>query len=333
LEYGFQQPEHASFPPIVHVETTNACNLRCIHCPHHDVKSVIPDYRASFMDLGLWKRVAEEVAAHPAALRLTPDGEPMLHPDWIEQVRHVQAVGVKTLTFNTHGMFLEGPRAEVLLQASKTDTVVEVSLDGFFKDTYEKIRVRGDYDRILKNIFTFADARKGKKNVKLMVSVVAQPEIAHEEIELFDRFWSKVVDKVIIRNYVDTKGLTPRKNIDERVVDERWPCPVVFTRMVVTWDGRVRFCPDDWMKDTTLATLEEAGSLAAIWTSERFRALRESHLAGRFEHPTCAGCTDWKTIRWGKDYTAALRDVQRDQKQTSNLVFLWNRARDGAATG
>lgn len=336
MNYGFQQPRDATFPPIVHVETTNACNLRCIHCPHHDVKAVIPDYQAQVMANPLWRRIVDEVACHGAALRLTPDGEPMLGKSWIEQVRYAQDQGVDTLAFNTNGMFLEGEKAAVLLRDTPMKVSVEVSLDGFYRETYERIRVRGNYPRILRNIMAFITERDRlrRDQVKLMVSIVQQPEVSDAEIEAFDTFWSQLADKVIIRNYVDTKGLTPKKHIEERQVLERWPCLVLFTRLVVTWDGRVRFCPDDWQKATTLTTLEEAGSLQAVWQSERFQALRQSHLSGEFTHPTCARCTDWKVIRWGADYTKALATLFDPTAPTpagSARAFLWNQDRDGRA--
>jgi hypothetical protein len=337
MEFGFIRPEHENFPPIVHVETTNICNYRCIHCPHSDVKKAIPGYQAKQIGMDLWKRVVDEVSQFPAVLRLTPDGEPMLLNDWDEQVRYAKKRGVHTFAFNTHGMFLEGSKAEVLLEPSDTRVSVEISLDGFFRNTYESIRVKGDYRRVVKNILDFLLERDRRKlsNVKVMVSIVQQPEVSAEELHTFDTFWSQMVDKVIIRNYVDTKGLTPKKNIDEREVEQRWPCPVVFTRLVVTWDGRVRFCPDDWLKTTTLTTLDEAGSLQAVWQSEAFRRLRESHLNGTFNHPTCSTCTDWKVIRWGADYVAALSSLFSDPENAPRTSppsverYAWNQERDG----
>lgn len=336
MDYGFLKPADAQFPPIVHVETTNICNLRCIHCPHSDVKAAIPDYRAQTIEMPLWRRIVDEVAQHKAALRLTPDGEPMLLKTFVEQVQYAQDAGIDTLAFNTNGMFLEGEKAAVLLRDTPMKVSVEVSLDGFYRDTYERIRVRGDLRRIMRNIMAFLVERDRlrRDNVKVMVSIVQQPEVSDEELAVFNTFWSQIADKVIIRNYVDTKGLTPKKNIEERQVEERWPCLVVFTRLVVTWDGRVRFCPDDWQKATTLTTLEEAGSLQAIWLSEKFQALRQSHLDGTFSHPTCASCTDWKVIRWGADYTRALSALFSGTPAPAGDTikeFVWNQERDGRA--
>ena len=333
MEYGFLKPQDKIFPPIVHVETTNICNLRCIHCPHADVHNIFPDYTPQNISMDLWRRIVDEVSQYPSSLRLTPDGEPLLLKDFVEQVAYAQQKEVHSFSLNTNGSLLEGDKAEVLLCPGSARISVEVSLDAFFRDTYEKIRVGGDYPRIIRNIMNFVSERDRRKldNVKLLVSIVQQPEVPEGELELFNRFWSQVADKVIIRNYVDTKGLTPKKKVDERVVKERWPCLVLFTRLVVTWDGRVRFCPDDWCKTTTITTLDEAGSLKAIWQSEKFRELRRQHLEGTFENPTCATCTDWKVIRWGSDYTAALERVfsGEDQDSEDNLKYLWAEAHDG----
>ncbi len=327
MEYGFLRPEDEIFPAIIHVETTNICNLRCIHCPHSDIKK-IPHYKPQSISMDLWRRIVDEVRLYPSALRLTPDGEPLIVKEFVDQVAYAQDKGIHTFTLNTNGMLLEGEKAKVLLCPTQTRISVEVSLDGFYRDTYEKIRVGGDYLRVLRNIMNFISERNKRElnNVKLMVSIVQQPEVPDREAELFNRFWSQIADKVIIRNYVDTKGLTPKKMIGERKLEKRWPCSVVFTRLVITYDGGIRFCPDDWMKTTTLSTLDDADSLKAVWQSESFEKLRRSHLKGIFDHPTCSNCTDWKVIRWGADYTTALNSVFSDVKQKSdnNMKYLWN---------
>ncbi len=334
MKYGFIKQEDEIFPPLVHVENTNVCNLGCIHCPHYDIMKIIPGYRPQSISMELWKRIVDEVAQYPCVLRLTPDGEPLLPGDFVEQVRYALDKGVHTFTLNTNGVYLEKERAEVLLTAGKSKIAVEISLDGLFRKTYEKIRLKGNYHRVMRNImnFIYERNRRGLDNVKILVSIVQQPEVPEDELALFDRFWSQMVDRVIIRNYVDTKGLTPKKNVDDRVVPSRWPCPVLFTRLVVTYDGTVRFCPDDWQKTTCLSSLQEAGSLRVIWQSPEFQRLRRSHLDNSFTHPTCTVCTDWKVIRWGQDYYTALNRIFsaeiQDMEEEDNLKYLCDRDRD-----
>lgn len=310
--YDFLEKGDEAFPRIVHIETTNVCNIKCIHCPQADPYNLIPGYKPQYIQMDVWKKVVDEVAEYGRVLRLTPDGEPMLMKEWVEQVNYALEKGVETFCFNTHGLFMEGDKMDVLLQETDTNIAVEFSLDALWKTSYDRIRVASDYNKVMKNIFVFLDEIKRKKrdNVKVFVSCVVQPELDDDEFTHFKKFWEPLVDKVITRRYVDTKGLTPFKPEVEIVRDKRWPCLVLFTRMVVTYDGRVRFCPDDWLKHSTIGDLKES-SIQELWSGKVISTIRQKHLDGKFgeSHPTCAKCTDWKVIEWGNDYTTALETV------------------------
>ena len=65
MQYGFPKPKYENFPPIAHVETTNVCNLCCIHCPHTDTKNIIPNHSANYMKLPLSRRVVDEGSKYP----------------------------------------------------------------------------------------------------------------------------------------------------------------------------------------------------------------------------------------------------------------------------
>ena len=204
-----------------------------------------------------------------------------------------------------------------MLNPRGTRVAVEVSLDALYRDSYDRIRVGSDYDRVLKNIFTLLRERRRRGlagQIKLMVSIVNQPELQEGEFDSFIRFWEPAVDKVIRRTYVDTKQIMPEKKVPPTAESgpapqgDRWPCLVPFTRIVVTYDGSVRFCPDDWRKETVIGNVRES-TLEELWRSPQMQQLRQSHLNGAIEHPTCAACTDWQVIRRGYDYTVALNDL------------------------
>lgn len=312
MRYGFQKESDINFPPIVHVETTNICNLKCIHCPHNDIMNCIPDYKPQSISFELWKKIVDEVSQYPVALRLTPDGEPMIVSDWVNQIQYLIDKKIDIFSFNTNGTLLSDDKLYVLLQESQTKIAIEISLDALFKDTYESIRKGSDYIIVMKNILNllFEIKKRKIKNIKVMVSIVIQPEVDEKEVEQFKRFWEHLVDKVIIRNYVDTKGLTPSKPKPESEVIQRWPCLVPFTRMVVTYDGGIRFCPDDWKKETTIGNLNQQ-SISEVWHGAILNSIRQKHLNCDFNdaHQTCTFCNDWQVIKWGYDYTFVLNSL------------------------
>lgn len=323
MRHGFKQDRHRLFPPILHVENTNICNIRCIHCPQADPFTLVPGYRPQSMPLDIFERVIREAAQYPCAIRMTPDGETLLpkeFPDMLDLIIRHQAY---LFAFNTNGLLLEGHILECLLSPGQVRIAVEISLDALYPESYARIRVGSNYARVLKNIFTLLAERDRlglRDRIKVLVSIINQPELAEGEYDQFIRFWEPLVDKVIRRSYVDTKAIMPQKFAPE-VADGatcqavsaasgsgRWPCVVPFTRLVVTYDGTVRFCPDDWRKETTLASVRDT-TLAEIWQSEVFASLRRSHLDASISHPTCLACTDWQVIRWDYDYISALNDL------------------------
>jgi radical SAM protein with 4Fe4S-binding SPASM domain len=323
MKYGFLEERHRDFPAIVHVENTNICNIRCIHCPQADPYRIVPGYKPQTMSMEVFERVVQEVAQYPAALRMTPDGETLLPKEFKDMVAMILERKLHLFSFNTNGLLLEGGVLESLLSGGETRIAIEVSLDALYRESYDRIRRGSNYERVMKNLFTllYERSRRGLEDkVKVMVSIINQPELEGGEHDRFIRFWEPLVDKVIRRTYLDVRKMMPEKEIPS-VADgetrkhhvggkgqERWPCVVPFTRLVVTYDGHVRFCPDDWEKTTTLGSVQET-SLAEIWTGKAMVDLRNSHLDLRFAHPTCLACREWKAVRWGYDYTAALNDL------------------------
>ncbi|SKB67188.1 radical SAM additional 4Fe4S-binding SPASM domain-containing protein [Acetoanaerobium noterae] len=297
-----------NFPDITHVETTNVCNLKCIHCPQSDLSS-IPNYEPIYMELDIFKRIAMEIGKHNGILRLTPDGEPLIHRDWIKQVELALSSGVDIFCFNTNGILLSDENMEILFKTTETKVVIEISIDALYPDTYKKIR-GGDYSKLMKNIFTLLNEKNKRSvnNIKVMVSCVIQPELENQEYQQFVKFWEPLVDKVITRHYVDTKGLTPQKPEVQFIPKKRWPCPVVFTRLVIGMDGKIRFCPDDWLKKSVVGDINK-DTIEEIWKSKYMNNLRASHMNEIFDNALCNSCTDWSVIRFGNDYVKALKDL------------------------
>ncbi len=314
IKYGFRSEDEKEFPSMVHLETNNICNIKCIHCPQSDL-SKLPDYKPQSMGFEIFKKITDEVAENDSILRLTNDGEPLIHKNMVDMVEHVYDKKVRIFTFNTNGLLLEGKILDSILKLSNTLVSIEVSLDAFYKKTYEKIRVGSDYNRVLRNIFDFVYSRDKKKldNIKIVTSIIDQPE-AIEEMDIFKEFWSQVVDDVIIRKYVSTKDLLEMKNQEYDTNIERWPCLLPFRRIVVGPDGKVRFCPDDWKKESVIGDVND-GSLKDLWQGEKYSNLRRIHLEGKWEEIVpCNYCKEWQVLKWDYDYQHALDKLFRNEK-------------------
>ena len=120
LELPVKEGFYLDTPPLVWLELTKRCNLRCEHCyidgglarpnelSSHQIHAIIDE----LADMGVW------------AIAVT-GGEPTLHPDFSDFVHHARRRGL-LVGIATNGMFLN---QELLDSLPKDGVVISVSLD------------------------------------------------------------------------------------------------------------------------------------------------------------------------------------------------------------
>lgn len=308
MKYGFLKTKDKIFPPMVVLGITNVCNNRCIMCPY---KQIIKEnwYKPEFMKGALYKKIIDEIAKHPGTvLRLTPDGEVLLHPKIVEYVKYAKGKGIKTISFDTNALALDKEKAIGLLRAGLD--LINISLDAFKKETYLKVRQGSNYEKVMVNTHRFIELRnKGEYKTKITVSIVDQPEVA-SEIEDFITYWSQRVDRVIRRKYLGCMGLVGKEKEGFKNV-KRWPCKFIFTRTNIGPDGIMRFCNDDWYEQTVVGDLKFQ-SIEEVWQSRRYQQVREHHLKSKYDKEAyCRNCTEWQSAEWNYDYFYVLNKVLR----------------------
>jgi MoaA/NifB/PqqE/SkfB family radical SAM enzyme len=309
--YGFVKPEHAEFPPILIIAVTNVCDMACIHCAHPVMKKAA-GYKATFMDPAIHSRIVQETRRFKDQLwvfRYAADGESILHPKFLDMVEETKNAGIGPVDLTTNAMALSEEMMKRLLRAPID--VIDVSLDAYSRETYEKIRKRGKFDRVTANLKRLIELRDELGSpTRIMTSIIQQKE-ALGEVEAFQAFWGQYVDEVLVRGLNTDLGIV---NASETyfVEDlERWPCPQFWKRVTINHRGEVRFCVEDWFNRGPVGNVMEQ-SIQDIWKSpvyERFRAL---HATGRWgEMNLCKPCMDWQHMRWDHGFEKAIEKVMR----------------------
>jgi radical SAM protein with 4Fe4S-binding SPASM domain len=104
-------------------------------------------------------------------LQLQGMGEPMMHPRFFDMVASAAERGVRVST-NSNLTLLNARRAELCVH-SGLDTV-HVSIDGATTQTYEFIRTRGRFDRVVANVRMLISTRQrlGSERPRLRMVVV-----------------------------------------------------------------------------------------------------------------------------------------------------------------
>ncbi len=307
--FGFVAPEHAEFPPILIIAVTNVCDMACIHCAHPVIKSK-PGYRGTFMAPELHTKIVEETKQFKDQLwvfRYAADGESLLHPKYLDFVEETKAAGIGPVDLTTNAMSLTEAMMRRLLLAPID--VIDVSLDAYSKATYEKIRKRGKFDRVVANLRRLIELRDELRSpTKIMTSIIQQSE-ALDEVEAFKAHWGQYVDEVLVRGLNTDLGVV---NVKETYFDRelaRWPCPQFWKRVTINHEGDIRFCVEDWFNEGVVANIRDH-SIQEVWQSPIYERFRELHRTGRWgDMRMCKPCLDWQHMEWDHGFEKAIKKV------------------------
>lgn len=298
----------ADFPQMLIFDVTNECNLHCVHCPHDELAGK-NDYERKHLDLRLFKKIVLQNKNKPLQfIRITGDGEPLIHPNIIAMLEICKTETNIPVNITTNGTLLNERVAEQIL-ALNLD-VIDISLDALYKESYEKIR-GFHYEMVMKNVFNFLFLkRRLKAKTKIMVNAINRPGMSRE-IKAFVKYWEKLADFVVIRNLHSASGTVnyiPLKKEREKI--ERYPCPHLWKRLTIDFNGNVKFCAHDWGNSSIIGNIN-ADRLSDIISGKKLRIIRDSHLNGNYDKiEICKNCIDWSSVKWDLGYEKVMRKLE-----------------------
>jgi MoaA/NifB/PqqE/SkfB family radical SAM enzyme len=160
---GPSSPTPASTPPAtgsgdlgaplyVAWQVTNECNLACLHCIEESGPGKA--FHDELSDEQVF-RVLEQAMDLEIPYLSFSGGEPMVHPRFFDMVAYVCGRNGQ-LKIETNGAYLSPDNCERLQRLGVK--AVQVSLDGASRETFNRMRVRGDFDRTVEGIRTLRTA-------------------------------------------------------------------------------------------------------------------------------------------------------------------------------
>jgi len=287
-------PFSTRVPIHVDIELSSYCNLKCTMCPHGD-KNI--ELEQGFIDTVLAKKIIDECGRYGvASLKFSGRGEAMLHPDFVDLIKHAKAAGLLDIMFNTNGLNLTEEIARELVN-SQIDLII-ISIDGASKETYEKIRVGGDFETLVNNINYLVNYRKKIKARKPMIRLqfVKMQENMHE-FEAYQKMWRDTVDVLVGLDYSNRVGDEDKSTLERTKIGRAY-CPHPWRRLTVTSRGKALMCCVDWdskyvVGDCSNATIKE------IWHGKAIQHGRACIKKLQHENiPSCKDCFAPISYKW-----------------------------------
>ena len=259
------------FPPCLQIEPTSVCNFRCIMCYQSD-KSFSNKSKGfmSNMSLDLYKKIIDEVEGKVEAITLASRGEPTLNKDFKKMLNYSNKKFL-ALKINTNASMLDENMIHAILSTDIQSIIF--SVDAADKETYEKIRVNGKFDKIMKNLKLFAQIRKDHYSKSKHIVKMSGVKISkNQSMKSMERQFKELADVIAFVNYSPWESA-----YDNEPNDLKHACKELWTRMFVWADGKVNPCDYDYKSVLSKWNAKDT-SISDIWNSREYNDLRQKHL-------------------------------------------------------
>lgn len=301
---GTAEEKHANlpdFPRIIDVELTNSCNFRCLMCPTGNHSQTRP---LGFMNPNLIWHMAEEAKEYGTAFRFIGWGEPTLHPELAFFISACTNRGLLS-HLNTNGSKITETMAQRLVWEGLSS--IKFSFQGVDQKSYAEMRNIDYFEPLLEKIELMRNARERENSdgPYIHVSTTTTYETP-EQIEAFRKRVEPLCDGLSIGktvfDFMDWKAARLRPHEKEMLqrlagmetADKRHPdpCPEVFDKLSVHWNGWASVCCNDF-DNKAMAGHFPQQTIKEIWRSPMMEEYRERLSRKEYSGPLCTNCYDY----------------------------------------
>lgn len=302
-------PRIKGLPVSISFEPTTSCNLRCPECPSGLRSFTRP---TGMLNQALFRDVIDQLADTLSYLTFYFQGEPYLHPDFLDMVSYAAQKNIYTAT-STNAHFIKDDQAQKTI-TSGLDRLI-ISIDGTTQNTYQSYRIGGSLEKVIegtqKIIYWKKKLRSSTPHVIFQFLVVKQNE--HQIHEVFTLADQLGVDQVKLKtaqiyDYINGSDLIPTQDkysrykrlkdgtysMKNNFLNECWK---MWHSCVVTWDGKVVPCCFDKDAHYVLGDLNNE-SFESIWKGDKYAEFRASLMRSRSEIEICKNCSSGTQV-WG----------------------------------
>lgn len=266
---------------MVTIEPSNICNLKCVMCPYKNMKR-----KKEVMPMHLFKKIVDEAKEIGCKeIHLTQYNEPFSDKLLFDRLKYIREKGLKS-SFYSNATLIDKEKIKKILE--NPPDLIRFSVDGVKKETFEKIRVGANYERVTDNIQELIKERD-RINQKLPVIEVfftLMDENRSEALEFLNK-WENQCDFASLypadsresKNFV---GINYQKF-------KSYPC---FNpkKVIVLSNGKVTLCCVDIDGQVILGDVKK-NSLKEILNSKIYKEIYESQLSRKNKISMCQNCS------------------------------------------
>lgn len=279
-------------PPIVSLEFTNYCNLKCLYCTSSYEKR-----KKGFMSDEVFDAVYNSLKGmKPTRIQIVGNGESTIHPKFDEYISKLSKIK-HYVSIVTNGNFIKEDTAEKLISSNLK--LIDFSIDAGGKEEYEKSRKNGNYDKVIESLLKLKAAKKKYHsdcvvNIRIMVRP-SQMSLYKKEM----KFWKKYADRVMPQFLVHINNTEYSHDLFKPIQKNHnsYPkCSLPFKHIEVRHNGDVLLCYHSayQLKDEEGLKIDNVlnKNILQLWNSSIMKQYRNAHRKRKEnDMPICLGCS------------------------------------------
>ncbi len=303
-------------PPVLTIEPTNLCNLRCPLCT---TGSGEMERVGGRMSLETFERVMDLFGRDIFFLLIYHQGEPYINKHFNDFVRMAKERRIYVTTSTNGHYFTEKTIHETI--ASGLDSMI-VSIDGTTQASYARYRVGGTLEKVISGTRALMAERKrtGSRTPNVALQFLVMKHNEHEIPKMKQLAAELGVDRLLIKNievrsteeaktwlpvtdafrryHFDGEQLTV-KNSDKQSCTRPW------LSTLINWDGSVVPCCFDKNGQYTMGNINQQ-TISEIWKGDDFQEFRRKLITNRRNIDICRNCNQGfgsflPKNRWGRN--------------------------------
>lgn len=142
-------PQYLEGYRMLNIYLTNACNLHCEHCFMRSGKPLENELPKTE-----WLRILTEFQHQGGKSVTFSGGEPLMNRDFNDILIHASTLGLETTVLSNGILWTE----DRINQLAPYISQIQISIDGFDETSNAKVRGKGHFERIVRNVILFANA-------------------------------------------------------------------------------------------------------------------------------------------------------------------------------
>ncbi|EJT6665645.1 radical SAM protein [Clostridium perfringens] len=333
--------EKLDYPILIGIKITDKCNFSCKHCFSNNSK--FNEISSNLVDNIINNFLKEN---HPYKIYLT-GGEPFLNKNIFNIIQKLKPY-CKIFSIHSNASLITNDLAKKLSNILDKNDYVQVSLDGYNKETFKSTRNCDKFDDVIRGIKNLIN-----NNIKVRINTV----VTNKNLNFLERIYDlaikldvetisfsplldcKKVKEVylpsdmailkkfdaILEKYFSSEGkvkiiqdpiAVPWGNpiLKNLVKESEFVCPAGKTALEINHDGTIYPCPYMYDNKFNMGNLKNS-SLKEIWTNNRWTLLRKNFWS---DNSKCINCDSYQKCKSGCLAAAQLSDIEFDPRCEHN---------------